>query len=242
MQAPVSSQAVAPQTASVVLHAAVQQFPVPVVPQTLEVQESFSVQAVPSLSTATHAPAEHQKPLAQSVAVVQVVLQLMPSAAQPKLPAQAIDVPAAQAPVASQRLPVNMPPLQTVVPQAVPTWYMQAPELSQPEAPQVVSLVEQRLVQQFPVPAMPQTSLSHCVLAVQAEPGERPLVPPVVVAPVVPPVAAPVVPTPPVVPIPVVPPSEVVDELQPVAKNPPTPTATKAAMNTRMRYPFRKGT
>ncbi len=235
MQAPVVSQAVAPQVASVVLHAAVQQFPVPVVPQTLEVQESFSVQAVPSLSTATQAPAEHQKPLAQSVAVVQVVLQLMPSAAQPKLPAQAIEVPAAQAPVASQRLPVNMPPLQTVVPQTVPTWYMQAPELSQPEAPQVVSLVEQTVLQQFPVPAMPQTSLSHCVLAVQAEPGERPLVPPVVVVPEVPPVVAtPVVPVPPVVPIPVVPPSEVVDELQPVAKNPTTPTAKHAPTNARI--------
>jgi hypothetical protein len=53
----VPSQAVAPQVASVVLHAAVQQFPVPETPQTFEVHEAFEVQAAPAVRTGAQAPA-----------------------------------------------------------------------------------------------------------------------------------------------------------------------------------------
>jgi hypothetical protein len=46
----VLSHAVAPQVASAVLQAAVQQLPLPLMPQTIEVQEAFEVQAAPLAS------------------------------------------------------------------------------------------------------------------------------------------------------------------------------------------------
>ncbi len=112
------SQAVAPQTGSVTEQAALQQLPVPFTPQAPELQESFALQAVPGVSTGKHAPAEHQAPLAQSLAVRQVVLQLLASA-QAKLFGQATGVPSAQVPVPSQLLAVSMLPVQVVVPQVV---------------------------------------------------------------------------------------------------------------------------
>ncbi len=119
-QAPLLSQAVAPHIRSPVVQAALQQLPVPFTPQAPEPQESFSVQAVPAARVGTQDPPEHQLPLAQSVAVVQVVLQLRPSAAQAKLPGQAEGVPATQVPlVPSQALVVSIFPVQLAVPQAV---------------------------------------------------------------------------------------------------------------------------
>jgi hypothetical protein len=56
VQAPVLSQAVAPQVASVVSQAAVQQFPVPATSQTPEVQEAFEVQAAPAARSAVQVP------------------------------------------------------------------------------------------------------------------------------------------------------------------------------------------
>jgi hypothetical protein len=56
VQAPVLSHPVAPQVASVVLHDAVQQLPVPSMPQTPEVHEAFELQAVPATSLAVQVP------------------------------------------------------------------------------------------------------------------------------------------------------------------------------------------
>ncbi len=120
MHAPLLSQAVAPQVASVVSHAAVQQLPLPEMPQTPEVQASFCVQALPSVSTARQVPPEHQKPLMQSVDAAQLVRQVAASA-QLRLPAQAIGVRATQVPAVPQTLPVRMPALQTDVPHIMPT-------------------------------------------------------------------------------------------------------------------------
>jgi hypothetical protein len=114
----VLSQPVAAQVGSAMPHGALQQLPIPVVPQAPERQESFSVQAVPAASWAMQAPPEQKNPVAQSVTTVQLVLQVIASA-QPKLPAQSVGVPAAQVPVPSQALAVSMPPLQLMVPHVV---------------------------------------------------------------------------------------------------------------------------
>ena len=113
------SQEVAPHVASVVSQAAVQQFPVPLTPQTPDEQSVFAVQAAPPASGATQAPPEQTNPLAQSVLWVQLVLQVMVSA-QTKLPAQAVGVPATQVPLALQALAVSMLPLQLSLPQELP--------------------------------------------------------------------------------------------------------------------------
>ena len=119
MQAPVASQPVAPHVGSPTVQAAVQQLPLPLVPQTPDVQASFSVQA-PVAICATQALTLHQNPLAQSLATVQVVLQAVPAALHPKLFAQAT-VALLQAPVASQVEAVSMPPLQVAAaPQVFP--------------------------------------------------------------------------------------------------------------------------
>jgi hypothetical protein len=56
--APPSSQAVAPQVRSARLQPALQQLPIPVVPQTPERQAAFSVQVTPPSSWGMHALAE----------------------------------------------------------------------------------------------------------------------------------------------------------------------------------------
>jgi hypothetical protein len=62
---------------------------------------------------------------------------------------------------------------------------VQAPVLSQAVAPQVASLVEQALVQQFPVPRRPQTSEGQAEFSVQGLPAaSKPPVVPVVAPPV----------------------------------------------------------
>jgi hypothetical protein len=55
-QAPVASQPVAPQIPPVGLHAAVQQLPDPVVPQTPDVQALLAEQVPPGAALATHVP------------------------------------------------------------------------------------------------------------------------------------------------------------------------------------------
>jgi hypothetical protein len=112
------SQPVALQVGSVMLHGAMQQLPIPVVPQAPERQESFSVQALPGVSWATQAEDEHQNPTAQSVTTAQLVLQVVGSA-QPKLPGQSIEVPATQVPMPSQALAVRTPPSQPPMPHIV---------------------------------------------------------------------------------------------------------------------------
>jgi hypothetical protein len=116
----VLSQSVAPQGAVVMVQAAVQQWPVPLIPQTSEAQASFSVQA-PVVIWASQAPASvtQKKPLTQSVVAVQLVSQAVPAALQLKLLGQAF-VPGLQAPVASQVLPVSWPFAQLLVPQLMP--------------------------------------------------------------------------------------------------------------------------
>jgi hypothetical protein len=120
VQAPVLSQAVAPQVASVVLHEAVQQLPVPAMPQTPDLQASFSVQAMPSLrvAIAMHIPLEHQKPVAQSALRVQLAMQLV-ALAQVRWFGQAAGVLAVQVPRPLQLLEVSIPRLQLSVPQCV---------------------------------------------------------------------------------------------------------------------------
>ncbi len=113
------SQAVAPQVRSVALQAAVQQLPLPPMPHTPELQESFAVQTLPSARSCTQAPLEHQNPLAQSVATVQLVRQLVASA-QARLPGHAMAPPTAQVPVALQVFPLIMPALHVAAPQVVP--------------------------------------------------------------------------------------------------------------------------
>jgi hypothetical protein len=96
----VLSQAVAPQVASVVLHLAVQQLPVPATPQMPEAQSSFSVQA-PWKMGVVHVPLLQTKPMAQSMLEVQVVLQLV-ALAQAKWLRQAVGIPIVHAPTPLQ--------------------------------------------------------------------------------------------------------------------------------------------
>src|SRR5271165_5846400 len=56
VQAPVLSQAVAPQVASLAEHRAAQQLPLPLMPQISETHCPFAVQAAPLLSTAEQLP------------------------------------------------------------------------------------------------------------------------------------------------------------------------------------------
>jgi hypothetical protein len=104
----------------------------------------------------------------------------------------------------------------------------------------VASLVEHAMVQQLPLPLMPQTPEWHEAFEVHATPFAIPPLPPVVVPPLVEvPVAVPPVVTwpvvPPVVAEPVVvavpvPPSEMFDEAQPAENRTPSPIATIARM------------
>jgi hypothetical protein len=107
-----AGSAVAPQ-------AVVQQLPVPPRPQTPEVQSSFSLQ-LPTAAGLTQAAALQTKPVAQSLLVVQVVAQVV-ALSQPKLPLQAVWVPAAQVPEPLQvPAEVRTPSLQATAPHEVP--------------------------------------------------------------------------------------------------------------------------
>jgi hypothetical protein len=155
----VLSQSVAPQGAVVLVQADMQQCPLPLIPQTSDVQASFSVQA-PAAIWASQAPASvtQKKPLAQSVVAAQVLLQAVAAALQPKLLAQAAVV-GSQVPVASQVLVVAWPIAHEFVPQAPPAGYTQAPlPMSHEVGSQAGSAVApQAVVQQLPVPPRPQT-------------------------------------------------------------------------------------
>jgi hypothetical protein len=106
VHAPVLSQSVAPQIASVALQAELQQLPLPLMPHTPEVQSSFSVQA-PVATGVVHAPPLQTKPVAQSALEVQAVLQLV-ALAQAKWLGQAAGVTAGQVPAPSQVLVVSV--------------------------------------------------------------------------------------------------------------------------------------
>jgi hypothetical protein len=112
VQVPVLSQAVAPHVPPVV-QAAVQQLPVPVVPQTVDVHWAFAVHAVPAVSFATQAPLALQKSDddRQSVSTVHDALQVV-ALAQMKPPVQGPAVPAVHVPVAHELAGVSMPALQ----------------------------------------------------------------------------------------------------------------------------------
>ena len=120
MQAPVLSQSLVPQGGTTFGHAAVQQWPFPLTPQTPDPQASFTLQGAPGLSGVTQLPPAQTNPVSQSAVTAQVVLQLVASA-QIRLPGQrAGGVCAAQVPLASQALEVSELPLQLSVPQADP--------------------------------------------------------------------------------------------------------------------------
>jgi hypothetical protein len=234
----VLSQAVAPQVASVVLQAAVQQLPVPLMPQTIDMHEALEVHGAPSARDAEHVPPLQVNPVTQSVFEPQVVRHPSPALLHWRLLAHAVGVPALHVPAPSQLLWVSIAEVQTAVPQAVLVpGYVQVPLVSQPVAAQVASLIEHSELQQLPVPAMPHWSEAHCEFDEHGEPAGRPLVPPVVVvvAPVVAPVLLPVVVVAivPVVPPVVVPPSVEGDELQAV-RTPPKPSTTNDAASARM--------
>jgi hypothetical protein len=118
VQAPVAlSQSVAPHGAIVLVHAAVQQWPVPLIPHIPEVQASFSVQA-PVAIAVVQVPPLQTNPVAQSALEVQVVLQLLASA-HAKWLGQGTPEFALQAPVPLQELVVTVLPLHALVPQEV---------------------------------------------------------------------------------------------------------------------------
>lgn len=82
VQTPTSSQSVAPHGAVVGLHAARQQWPTPVVPQTLLVHSLLDAHGAPTGATQNELPADGQVAIgsAQSAAVAHVVLQVVASA------------------------------------------------------------------------------------------------------------------------------------------------------------------
>jgi hypothetical protein len=106
VHAPVLSQAVAPQVASIVLHLAVQQLPVPLTPQMFEVQSSFSVQA-PVPRNVVHVALLQTKPVAQSKLDWHVVRQ-DPPLEQARWLGQAAGVPAVHDPAPLQALVVSV--------------------------------------------------------------------------------------------------------------------------------------
>jgi hypothetical protein len=111
-QAPVLSQPVAPQVLSVVLQAAVQQLPVPLMPHNLDVHASFSVHE-PVAIAVVQAPPLQTNPVAQSLLEAQVVLQLEESSVQAKWLGHPTGVAAEQLPAPLQALFVSMPMRQT---------------------------------------------------------------------------------------------------------------------------------
>jgi hypothetical protein len=114
-------QSVAPQVEPVV-HDAVQQWPVPVAPQTPLTHWLLPPQTVPAVSLATQvpdAPGFWQKPVVQSLSPAQEVLQAVPLA-QIRLPGQAAAVPGVQVPEPLQ-VPagVSVEPVHDAEPQLV---------------------------------------------------------------------------------------------------------------------------
>jgi hypothetical protein len=118
LQAPPALQVVAPQVPVAQL-AAVQQLPVPLVPQLPDVQSLFSVHEPVAIGT-THAWLLQKKVDRQSPSVLQLDGHEVP--VHLKFPVQAVGEPAVQLPLPSQALDVSspVPPLHEGVPQAVP--------------------------------------------------------------------------------------------------------------------------
>jgi len=168
---------------------------VPLVPQTPEVQVSFSVQG-PAVIWASQAPASttQKKPPTQSLVLVQVVAQAV-AFMQVKLPLQVLWVPATQFPEPLQfPAEVSMLALHEAAPHEVPeAGKVQAPVSSQSVAPQAALLpVEHAVVQQWPDPSVPQTLDWQVALPVHGVPAaSRPPVVPALTVPVVPPVLVP---------------------------------------------------
>jgi hypothetical protein len=95
---PVASQSVAPQPyGSLVVQAAVQQWPLPAVPQVPVVQASLLEQAVPAATWGWHEPLEQWKLATQSLVRTQEARQAV-VLAQVRWPGQVDGVPARQAP------------------------------------------------------------------------------------------------------------------------------------------------
>jgi hypothetical protein len=115
----VLSQPVAPHAGSVVLQAASQQLPVPVVPQTMEMQAELEVQAAPLAKSAVHVAELQPNPLTQSVFVAQMVRQPFPALLHWRLFGHAIGLPTLQVPAPLQLPWVIIAALHTAVPQAV---------------------------------------------------------------------------------------------------------------------------
>jgi hypothetical protein len=156
MQAPASSQAVAPQMGSFTRHPVLQHWPLPLTSQTSEAQASFSAQPVPSVRRVAQAPFEHQYPSTQSVATRQLVWQLV-ALAQVRWLGHCAAAWVMQLPSPLQLLVTSVPCEQLDVPQAVLVGgKTQAPASSQSVAPQVISEVSQAAWQQFPLPRAPQ--------------------------------------------------------------------------------------
>jgi hypothetical protein len=119
VQAPVLSHPVAPQVGSEVLHAAVQQLPVPFVPQIIEVQAPLEVQGEPSARSVTQAPELQEKPVTQSVLALHIVRQPLPALLHCRLLGHAMGLPTLQVPAPLQEPSVIIAALQAAVPQAV---------------------------------------------------------------------------------------------------------------------------
>jgi hypothetical protein len=115
----VASQPKAPQIRSAVEQALVQQLPLPLAPQTPEVQSSFCEQD-PVATFGPQMPVLQYDPVAQSAVAPQEAKQAVPAELQLRLLGHA-EVAAVQAPVASQAPAVSMWPEQVEVPQALPT-------------------------------------------------------------------------------------------------------------------------
>jgi hypothetical protein len=118
LQAPLLSQAVAPQAISAVSQAAVQHFPVWSTPQIPETHASSSMQAVPSASVTTQLPLKHQEPVLQSAVLVQLFPQAV-ALAHLRSSEHGIGVPASHPPDPLQAPGVSMLPVQLGIPQVV---------------------------------------------------------------------------------------------------------------------------
>jgi hypothetical protein len=163
---------VAPQAPPMGEQAAVQQLPVPAVPQTPLVHWSFAVHVVPTPSLEMHAPPEqYVELLSQSASVVHCMRQAV-ALLHLTNPGQAL-VDVLHAPVPLQVLVVSCPLLQDGGAHWVPpAGKTHAPVLEpQPVAPQAPPMGEQAAVQQLPTLVVPQTPLVHWSGAVHAPPG-----------------------------------------------------------------------
>jgi hypothetical protein len=95
----------------VLAQAAVQQWPLPEMPHTPDVQTSFAVQA-PVAICGAQTPALQYEPLSQSLLVAHFLSQPVPAALQIRSPGQAFAIPGSQVPLPSQTPGVSVLPLQ----------------------------------------------------------------------------------------------------------------------------------